>query len=508
MRLLSPVVSLRSALPLLTIIAQAHSPAAGRQSYLAMPQSVEAALQYNLDLRIERLEIAASFAGYEVARAEFDPSFFAQGNYRDSRSPIASSTLEGAARPEFNNGDLSLGIDHRLPTGADLSLSSVALDRRETNSEFSLLNPEYASAVTLSLRQPLLKNAGFDANLAPLRIAKLNIAQSNLALQAQALEVMRQAEIAYWLCVTTEKAVEIRQRSVHLARRIVTEVTERAAVDQATRIDRLEAEAGLVEREELLLDARRERDNAIDLLYRVMGTLLDDGDAVQDTPAFDPLPLTELGPQDSEESFGRALNYAPSYLLQKNREYEREIVLKQALRDRLPDLDLTAASGISGRSSDAFDSLKRSSDADGLFWQVGFIFRIPWGSRAERARLQLARIDLEREKLSTTRLRQDLYADIRAASREVTLSAQRLRSTEVSLVVNREKFEEQIFRRERQQSTIRDVLEAQEEADAAELRHLQARLQALQAVTLLAQFEGTLPSRYRIALASSSPSSG
>ncbi len=469
------------------------TPASAQTSKLSLREAIDTALEKNLSLRIVRSDERIASYQLDAAEAVFDPAFTATGGYSDRLSPIGGSELEGAIQNESTAAEVSTGIEADLPTGGSIQLTGDVLDRLETNSQFARLNPEFNSSVNLSVRQPLLRTAGFTYNLAPIRLAELQVDRANLEIFNGVLQVLRDVEQIYWLVVSTDLAVEIAENSIELGEIILEEAVEREKASLGTRVDVLESRASLSETQEALLLARKLHNDAKDLLFKSMGILMEQepGDL-----QLEPLPSNSLFFPDPRTSFATALENAPTIQLQLNALRQREIERTRAKNDTLPALDLNATGGYLGRDASQRLAFDRLGEGNGYFWEVLLEFRVPFGRRAEKARYAEALTSLEREQLNTSEVKLDLYTDIRAACREVELARERLRVTAVSRDLNVEKFEQKQSERRSGQATMRDLLEAQEDMEQARLRHLEANVDLLRAIVDLAQLEGSLPHRY------------
>lgn len=465
---------------------------------LTLRESIDIAVENNLDLKVVRSGEQIAGYGLFVERARFDPAFTSATGYASRLSPLGGSELEGAVQNETKTGIATMGLEKNLATGGTLALRGDAYDERKTNSQFARLNPEFNARVSLDLRQPLLKNAGFTYNLAPIRLAELGLDRSNLEMQSHLLAVLRETELAYWLVVSTGRAREIRRNSIELGTIILDEAVEREKAALATRIDVLEARAAVAAKEEALLTSDKLHRDTKDRLFKVMGILLtqEPGDLV-----LERLPTDGIYTPDPQASFDRALAHAPVHLIALNAIRRREIERRQAKQNRLPSLDFVSRSGLLGRNRTQGTAYNRLTEANGYFWEVNLELRVPWGRRAEKARYAQSLALLDQERLTTDEIRLQLYADVRFACREVDLANQRLDATSVTLELNTEKFEQRKSEQSSGQTTMRDLLEAQEEMEESQLRHLEANVEILAAIARLAELEGTLPSRYGLLLA-------
>ena len=489
---------MRFLLPLLLLptLASADPPLEGTlDGELTLQKSIRIAVRRNLDLQLERIGTFDAREAIEEARAPFDPAFTGNFNYNNQRSPEAGSDLDGAARPENNSTDVTTSLSKTFAPGTEVSLNGTLFDRSETNSSFALINPEFNNRFAIDIRQPLLAGGGRTVTLAPLRLAGLNAERADLNTLAELNRVLRATEDAYWDVVAAAARLEIRRQSRKLSKLIVDETEGRQIAELATRVDVLEARAALAESDEQVIIAESDSRDAADILFQVMGILLETRPGAL---LLDPLPLDSPTVPDATTVFARALETAPEARALDSQIRSRELDLAVARRNRLPRLDATFGTGALGRDGDASGSFRRGTEADGFFWEAGVEVSVPWGLRAERAGARRAAAALETARLDRKQADLALLGEIRAAVREITLADQQVYAASTTAELNRLRFEQRREERRAGLSTLRDTIEAEEEAEAAELRILEARVSRQKAAARLAALEGALPARYGI----------
>ena len=462
---------------------------------LTLQKSIRIAVRRNLDLQLERIGTLDAREAIEEARAPFDPALTGNFGYNDQRSPAAGSDLDGADQPESNSTDLTTSLSKTFAPGTEVSLNGTLYDRSETNSSFARINPEFNNRFAIDIRQPLLAGGGKVVTLAPLRLAGLTAERADLNTLAELNRVLRATEDAYWDVVAAAARLEIRRQSRELSKLILDETEGRQAAELATRVDVLEARAALAESDEQVIVAKSASRDAADALFQVMGILLESRPGALQ---LDPLPEDSPTVPDATTVFARALETAPEARALDSQIRSRELDLAVARRNRLPRLDATFGTGALGRDGDASGSYSRAAAADGFFWEAGVEVRVPWGLRAERAGARRAAAALESARLDRKQSDLALLTEIRAAVREITLADQQVYAATTTAELNRLRFEQRREERRAGLSTLRDTIEAEEEAEAAELRILEARVSRQKAAARLAALEGALPARYGI----------
>ena len=88
--------------------------------FLDVNEAVVRALDQNLALRVEGVEVVLAQQDVIIEEAAFDTQFFASGTQRGSRSP----GYNGFEGDSTHNSLVRTGISKRLNSGGDLQLSS------------------------------------------------------------------------------------------------------------------------------------------------------------------------------------------------------------------------------------------------------------------------------------------------------------------------------------------------------------------------------------------------
>lgn len=485
--------------------APAHAPKPPfEDGTLRLIDAVDLALRHNLALQIQRTQVDDAYQNLLIAQSEFEPAATTSASSTFRQSPGAASSLDGSAQPENRSSSIDAGLDTKLASGATVGLSSNVLDRSKTNSSFRLLNPVFDSSLSLQVRQPVLKNAGFRYNLSNIRLAKLGIDQSNSELLSSLLELIGNTENAYWDVVASEAELDITRRSIELSELLVEEAEERKKAALATQADLLEAQSSLAERQELLLQAQANVEASRDNLFQILG-LLEQVDPMM--PDFENLPPRVYIDCNPQESFERAKQYAPAMQVALIQSQRQRMEVARQKNQLLPEVDLVATTGLLGQAGKFQAATRSVRDVDGHFWDAGVEIRIPLGNRLERARLAQARNELERAQLTEDNTRLDLYALVRAACRDIEVARKSFEASEVTVRFAELSLEQQRETYKQGQLTIRDVLESQNTLDSARFRQIQARIRELIAIVQLAEVEGTLPERYGLSFGQDDPES-
>jgi len=196
-------------------------------------------------------------AGYTVSDSRSEPASVAYPGRYHSRSNISTATLSGR-------------------TGAGLKYSAD-LTGTQIKSNLSGLreNPYYTVQPQLTVTQPIFRGAGALVNQANISIARNNILMSDMAVEKTAMEVLYQAEAAYYnYCYFTSKA-EISRTMLEWTKQLTEIVKLRYSKGLASSADVLEVEAAQAQQQKEDLAAEAALKKGADALKQVTNLVED-----------------------------------------------------------------------------------------------------------------------------------------------------------------------------------------------------------------------------------------
>ncbi|MCC5841293.1 MAG: TolC family protein [Opitutales bacterium] len=448
------------------------------------------AIERNLGLDIQRLEPLIAEESVREAEAAFGINLFSSASMTEREQPIVSDVTVGTQTEQRN---FRVGAESRNTLGGLVTVET-RLDERDTNAAaaISTRNAEFA----LSYRQPLWRGFGREVNLATLRGARLGSEAEQKRFRRAILDVMRTTEVAYWEYSFQKANRELRESSVQLAEALLEETEERRRLGLATRLDVLQAQAGLAQRREGMISAQQELEIAQDRLLALLGAL-DLSSPFSEAVSVSPLP----------DAFGAPPEFAPVWnrVLAENPETDiQEAVIAQRQQDRIvardrvrPQVDLALSGGVLGADiDDRWQAYDGALNKDGHFWRIGVEVNMPWGFRAERAGVRRSERRLEQAELRLVEIQQDLLEQSRRQWRRLRASHERLEAASLTLELQEETFEQERSRYEAGLSPFRAVQESQRDLDAARLSRLQAVIDLLRAEADLARIDGSILQRH------------
>lgn len=460
---------------------------------LELQEAIDQALAFNLSLITARYRPANAREEIVIEETAFDPTLFGVASLQEQQAAAASSALDSASTPQSESRQARIGLDQRLSTGATVSVESD-LSRRASNNN-AARNPDYASSVGLSLRQPLLRDAGTRINLAPLARARLSLDQSIFELRSAILDVITETEIAYWNLAAARADADLIGSSIELATNLLEENRERERLGLVTPLEVLQAETELVNQQEQLIRAQQAIDDAKDSLRRVMGnnSFLENLDAEALPVRALPTVMPALRPLDAVVQ-DTIRSDADAQAQEKAIEVQRinQLLAENATR---PDLSLVGGIDYLGRDNEGLSAYQGAYQADGYNWNIGLELRVPWGLREAKARSRQAARNLERETLILHDLKQQKALAARNAWRTARTGLKRIEVNGQALRLNEEAFKQERARYGSGLVAYRQVLEAQRDFDQARSNYLAAIIDTTRASIRLSRVDGTILER-------------
>jgi outer membrane protein TolC len=256
------------------------------------------------------------------------------------------------------------------------------------------LNPENPHAVTLSYTQPLLQGAGFQVNMAPIVIARLNTEQSFFQYKDSVQQLVLGTVTAYWNLVAARVNVWARKIQEQQSKeayeresaRLKTGFSDVGTVSQTRatytqfRANRIAAEADVLSRE--------------GALRNLLGLPPNDDRQIIPTSA----PASQRLPHDWDAILRLAEQRRPDVIELKiivEADQQRLILAEDQAQPRLDAVALYRWNGLSGEMPDEAHLSTRPGEFTD--WSVGINFSVPLGLRQGRAQVRQQRLLIARD---------------------------------------------------------------------------------------------------------------
>lgn len=459
-------------------VADVPSPAAtptpsGAPLALTLEEAVALGLRQNRTIRSAQLQRVVERFDLFVAQRAFTPvgELSAQAARR--------RTASGQTQSEWS---LTPSGAWRTPLGA---AAAFLWDRSEP---LEGIAGDARSTLSLQLRQPLLRGAGLDVNLAPVRIARLQEEINRLRLKATVMDAVTAVVLAYRGLIQAQEQVRLAQLSLERTRALLE--TNHALIDagRMAAADIVQTESGVASQEVALLEAQRRLASSQIVLLRLLAL-----DPRTNVRAADEI-VVRRAEVDMEAAVELALAGRVDVLAQRKAIEQMRHAATVARNNRLWDLSVV---GSATRQDGDWGPGVPVGRTDST---VGLSLSIPLGDYSARQADLAARTGLQTAELRYEDLADGVKAQIRDSVEAAESSWRQLEAARRAQALAARALELQQEKLRVGRASNFEVLSFQADLRTADSQELAARIAYLNALTALDQQIGSTLETWRISL--------
>jgi outer membrane protein TolC len=319
-------------------------------------------------------------------------------------------------------------------------------------------------------------------NTRGIRIAQNNKAISEVQFEQTVVDLVTQAQKNYWDLVFTAEDLKVKQESLSLAERTLSDNERQVEVGTLARIDLVQAKSQVATRREELIVSNFTQTQIQDQVKKVLSREPDPGlvlatisptQTAQLPDANDILPV--------EDAIRVALENRPELRRVSLELRNTEIDMEYARNQLLPTFDVTASytqNGVGGKQTirdgfgptapvlltipgglgDALGEVFRSRSAG---YSLGFSMQIPLSNRAQQG--EYARVSVEKRTAEENMksIEQQIALEVRNAITAVEMNKARIDAAQLTRALAEEQLEAEQRKFKLGASTVRFVLEEQ-----------------------------------------------
>ena len=430
---------------------------------LSMDETVKRALEYNLNVQVQRINPRLQDLAIQGAQSVWKPVLQNTTRYSDIAN-VPQNSLEGREFVTYSFVSNS-SIAQALPWyGQEYTLSWNNDHVASSGSRSQSFNPSVSSNLSINFTQPLLRDFKIDNNRTQLLVQRKQREITDVQFQQTIIQTSRQVQNAYWDLVYARANLGVAQQSLDLARQTLRDNKTRVEVGTMAPIDIVRAEAEVARNEETAIIAAAQIDAFEDSLRRLI---------------FDPqspdywttnIDLTEQAPQpsgtdvDIEGAVAVALQQRTDLIQQRKSLESSDINIRYYKNQLLPQMDFFTTYGQFGRGGftagdpgdpDADPVVpptppSETSWADVLGnvfrrrtpqWTVGFQVQYPLGRSNQQVQLARARLQYQQSQLGLKDAELQAANEVRAAGRNVNTNRRRVEAARSSRVLSERQLE-------------------------------------------------------------------
>ena len=480
---------------------------------LGLDDAVRFALERNLDIQVQRLNPQINDIAVASIQSVYNPNLTSTLSAL-SNTQAGNSTLSGtnAVGQTVNAGTNTFngGLAQSIPWGGGALAVQLNNNRTTTTSLNALINPTYNTNWSGQYTQPLLRGFKIDSTRQQLAVAKINRDISDIQLKASITNTLTNVRNAYWDYVFATQAVEVAQRSLDLASKLVQDNQTRVEVGTMAPIDVVQARSEQATRRQALVTAQSTRRTTELALKRLIVSGTDDPNW---DAAIDPTDRPDFRPEaiDVPAAIRRALSERTDIDIAKKSTETNDVTLKYLQDQMRPQADLVAFYGFNGLGGtqlittgtgvnrtqvgtipggygDALTSLFRNTFPR---WTVSMNFSYPLGLSSQQAAAARARVQLNQVQAQLKQVELQVATDVTNAAITVQNTAESVQAAQVARELAQQKLEAEQSKFEVGMSTNYFVVQAQRDLADAANSELRAILNYRKALVELERVQST-----------------
>ena len=442
---------------------------------ITLQDALGRAFAHNLDAKFDKVDIKIGKARQRFAAGVFDPTLTAsasresvqrpdntanlsqadsllqqaqivaiQGNtqaiQRATGQPITPIQPLGTGRVVVFDQDtdrIESGVQFRTPLGTRMQISARQSKIRSTfDGDTRSVVPYFTAFGGLEVRQPLLKDFGPNANLADLRVARINVKVAEMAWEKRLSDTAQQVMSTYFDMLFGLADLAVKQDAIDADQKLVNRFQRRVELGFGIPFETQQALAAVSQDREQLLASKNLFMERQFLLKRL---ILDDyklGSSRVFVPqALPDLPVPKL---DRTALLATAFEKRLDYRAAVTEAGIQDIRLKFAKNQLWPQLDMVGSYGYNGLAFDYATARQKAYHTQAPEWSLGFQFSIPLGGIQSRAQLSVINGFKEQALIKIKQTEQTVSIDVDTVISRIETLRQRLDTARQTTQLNEE----------------------------------------------------------------------
>lgn len=483
---------------------------------ITLRDAIKMALQNNLEIAIEDFNEDIYEERLLGVRGYYDPQlrFTFGSNFNTSPTGSVLDAGRGVRTSErdtyFWNATMTQNV-----IGGGYYQAQLNSNRSNTNSAFSLLNPQYGSSMSFQFIQPLWRDYKKSLADRQLQLTNLDSKISDLQFESKVADIVRQVTDQYWQLVFAINNQEIQRQSMELAKIQYDNNRKRVEIGTLAPIEITSARAQVAAREQLAIAAEEQINTAHNNLRRMLSN--DPKSPIwqvflvpTDQPTFRDVKY------DLEASIQQAIERRPEIQQYKLQVERNDVNYRFTRNEGKPRFDLGATLTSQGISGQAFKDDFIDTNGDGvpdtrgavpdpsnpffggvgnLYKQIfGFDFRsyavfatvqVPIFNRANEALLGEIKLSERQLRSRMKNLEQAVMVEVRNAYESIETNKKRVDTARIARELAQEQLDGETKRFRAGLSTNFQVLQYQRDLSNAQLEEMAALIDYQRAITAL-----------------------
>ncbi len=307
---------------------------------LSLRSYIELVMANNPDINLQKLAVYEQENLIEAAHSPFDPNLDLSFNANRSTTQ-STDVLQGADVRSRLTQNAGITYQQTFDTGTRYTVGFSGV-RSGDNSSFTSFNPSLTHRFQLGFTQPLLRGRGRFVQRIPIMIAESRLDLTEAQVREQIMNLLTQAENAYWNVVEARENLGVAQNNLDLRRAFLDRSRRELELGAISPLDIYQPEQQFASAQVGVTQIQYRLEQVEDVVRRWIGADLDPdmrNVPIVLTESADP-PAT-VPVLNREEQVTRALELRPE--IEQNRRLLEidDLNIRASTNDLRPELNLT-----------------------------------------------------------------------------------------------------------------------------------------------------------------------
>jgi outer membrane protein len=491
--------------------------------FISLDEAIGAALANNLEIQFDRVGVEIEKARKDFSFGVFDPTFNITVSRDSIQRPDNTANLSSSesinqlaqiraiqentralqvatgqeVTPFFESrigGEVVVfdadtdryqaSLQGRTPWGMRYALTASQTKLRSTFiGDTRTIIPQYSAFGGFQIEQPLLRGAGPNANLAEVRLSRVNQRVAELQWRQRIAETVQAVLVLYYEMSYSMQNVRVREDSLAANQRLLAQTQRRLDLGFISPLDVQQVRVAVSTDEETLITAKS---LFLERQYQLRRLITKEA-ATESRRIFIPRPVAPIAVPvlDRGSSMRSAYENRFDYRATVARAESADIRLKFMRNQLWPQLDVVGTYGYNGLSDDWRSARQEAYHSQAPQWSFGIQFSVPLGNIQSRAQLRVVEGFKEQAVLDIRKDELKVSVDVDTVISRIETNRQRVETARQSRALNEEAVRIANRRLDEGQISSFDVIETTRKLYEARSRELDA-LAALQ--TSVTQF--------------------
>jgi outer membrane protein TolC len=411
-----------------------------------MNDAVTMALEHNLGLKADRMDVDIADQGIVSAKSAYLPLLTSSFRNNSNRS-VPTDFTEGITDITSQGRSVAATVSQLTPWFGGSYQASWQGARRETFGRQGIsFNPTLDSSISLSYSQPLWRNFRIDSTRVNVETSQRARSIADLTLQQRVVGTEVTVKSAYLNLIAAVERRKVTQQNMDIVEESLRNARARVAVGQSPQIDVVQAEAEVASNRESLIAASAAIDTAEDNLRQL---ILDPSRPDYWTVRLEATDTIQLTPfkVDLDAAITNALTNRVDLQTVRQNMAINDIQLDLSRNLTRPDVRLDLNYSATGTAGSQFEFgegfpppvLSRTDRSFGSAlgdaftgaypsWSAAVNVAYPIGRTAQRAAVARTEIQKRQFDLDIKSLELQIVRDVREAARQVQNSFERVQA--------------------------------------------------------------------------------